>query len=122
LSIYSKRSVIISGNPTFTPHDLDGGLIIAEGDVKVSGNPSTTAHNNYEGMIYAGAQCQIAGNPRLRGQLLCKDKPHPMGHKDWVAISDLNADVSGNPELIFDCTGSMLSKPKILSWLQKLGS
>lgn len=122
MSIYSSRSVIISGNPTFTAHDPEGGLIIAEGDVEISGNPSTGTHNNYAGMVYAGAQCKINGNPRLKGQILCKDKNQPGGHKNWVAISDLNADVSGNPEIIFDCTGSMLSKRKILSWVQKLGS
>jgi hypothetical protein len=122
MSLYSTRSVIVSGNPTFTAHDPDGGVIIAEGDVKISGNPSSGSHNNYGGMIYAGAQCMVSGNPRLYGQLLCKDLPQPPGATDWVDISDLNADVAGNPEIIFDCTGSMLSKRKILSWVQKLGT
>jgi hypothetical protein len=121
MSIYSTRSIIVAGNPYFTAHDTEGGLLVAENDLKISGNPETGA-DNYGGFMYAGAQCQISGNPRLRGQLLCKDKPNPSGFKDWVSISDLNADVSGNPEIIFDCTGSMLSKRKILSWLQKLGS
>lgn len=61
------------------------------------------------------------GNPRLRGQLLCKDA-HPSRLKDWVAISDLNADVSGDPEIIFDRNGSFLSKRRILSWSQTIGS
>jgi hypothetical protein len=122
LSIYTTHSVSISGNPTLMPFDPNGGLIIAEGDVEISGNPSAGDHNNYTGMIYAGAQCKINGNPRLFGQLLCKDLPQPVGAKDYVDISDLNADVSGNPEIIFDCTGSMLSKRKILSWGQKIGS
>lgn len=121
LSLYTTRSVIISGNPVIAPYDPDGGLIIAEGDVKISGNPGAGV-NNYSGMIYAGAQCQISGNPRVAGQILCKDQPHPAGHKDWVNFGDLNASVSGNAEIIFDCTGSMLSKPKILSWTQKIGS
>jgi hypothetical protein len=121
MSIYSTRSIIVSGNPYFTAHDTEGGLLIAENDLKISGNPETGA-DNYGGFMYAGAQCQISGNPRLRGQLLCKDNPNPTGFTDWVSISDLNADVSGNPEIIFDCTGSMLSKRKILSWLQRLGS
>jgi hypothetical protein len=122
MSIFSTRSVIVSGNPTFTAADPSGAVIVAEGDVQISGNPSSGTHNNYGGMIYAGAQCQINGSPRLYGQLLCKDNDQPSGHKDWVSISDLNADVSGNPEIIFDCTGSILSNRKILSWMQKLGS
>jgi hypothetical protein len=122
MSIYSTRSVSISGNPTFMPYDPNGGLIVAEGDVEISGTPSSGSHNNYSGMIYAGAQCKINGNPRIFGQVLCKDLPQNPLHKDYVSISDLNATVSGNPEIIFDCTGSILSKRKILSWAQKLGS
>lgn len=120
-SIFATGSVQFSGNPKVTANDPSGALIVAEGDVKFTGTASTT--ENYNGLIYAGSQCTGTGTPRISGQLLCKDNPNPSGSADIVdfGASELTASVGGNIEITFGC-GGMLSKRKIMTWMQKLGS
>jgi hypothetical protein len=119
-SIFATGAVEFSGNPKVVANDPSEALVVAEGDISFSGNASS-GQENYEGLIYAGSQCKISGNPRLHGQVLCKDNPDPPGSDDIVSTSDLSGDVSGNPEITFSC-GGMLSKRKVMSWMQKLGS
>ena len=117
LSIVASGSVEVSGNPYFQPDHPDGLQIMAEGDVSISGNPSAGT-NNYAGAIYAGSQCQLNGNPRLAGQILCKDNPNPPGSVDYAS----EISISGNAEIIFDCSSLFTGKRRVLSWSQKLGS
>jgi hypothetical protein len=95
-------------------------LFLAGGDMQFSGNASGTS-NNYNGVIYSGSQCMISGNPRLYGQLMCKDQPEPPGAKNVVSTSDINASVSGNPEIIYSCGGRLAGKRRVLSWYQLFG-
>lgn len=122
VSLYTTKGVKVTGSAVMTAFDPDGGLIIAEGDVSIAGTPGPGY--NYGGMIYAGAQCELMGNAKIVGQVLCKDSPDPVGSNNYVNTSntDNTGSVSGNPEITFNCTGSVLSKRKIISWVQKLGS
>lgn len=122
VSIYSNKSVKVSGSPVMESIDPNGGLIIAEGDVSIAGTPG--AGFNYTGMIYAGAQCELLGNAKISGQVLCKDNTQPTGSNNYVNTSntDVVGEVSGSPEITFNCSGSVLSKRRISSWVQKLGT
>lgn len=122
VSIYSTKAVKVTGSAVMTAFDPAGGLIIAEGDVSIAGTPG--AGYNYGGMIYAGSQCELRGNAKIVGQVLCKDNPDPAGSANYVNTSntDNTGDVSGNPQITFNCSGSVLSKRRIASWVQKLGS
>jgi hypothetical protein len=122
VSIYSTKAVKVTGSAVMTAFDPDGGLIIAEGDVSIAGTPGPGF--NYGGMIYAGSQCELRGNAKINGQVLCKDGADPAGSQNYVNTTntDNTGDVSGNPEITFNCTGSVLSKRRIISWVQKLGT
>jgi hypothetical protein len=120
VSLYTTKAVKMSGSPVMEAYDPNGGLIIAEGDVSIAGTPG--AGFNYGGMIYAGAQCELRGNARINGQVLCKDNADPAGSINYVNTGDVVGDVSGSPQITFNCSGSVLSKRRISSWVQKLGS
>jgi hypothetical protein len=122
VSIYSTKAVKVTGSAVMDAYDPYGGLIVAEGDVSIAGVPG--GGYNYAGMIYAGSQCELRGNAKIVGQVLCKDNPDPAGSANYVNTTntDNTGDVSGNPEVTFNCSGSVLSKRRIASWVQKLGS
>jgi hypothetical protein len=122
VSIYTTKAVKVTGSAVMQAFDPDGGLIIAEGDVSIAGVPG--AGFNYGGMIYAGSQCELLGNARINGQVLCKDNPDPAGAINYVNTTNTGdvGSVSGSPEITFNCTGSVLSKRRIISWVQKLGT
>lgn len=112
-SLIATGSIQISGNPYIKPASVDSILLMAGGDLQISGNPTGSA-TSFEGLIYAGSQCQIKGNPRLRGQLICKNKPNPAGSENWVTQNV----ISGNPEIIYDCNGRMSGIRRISFWAQ----
>ena len=122
VSIYTTQAVKVTGSAVMESFDPYGGLIVAEGDVSIAGTPGPGF--NYGGMIYSGSQCELRGNAKINGQVLCKDNPDPAGSANYVNTTntDNTGDVSGNPEITFNCSGSVLSKRRIASWVQKLGS
>jgi hypothetical protein len=122
VSIYTTQAVKITGSPVMAAYDPFGGLVVAEGDVSIAGNPGSAI--NYNGMIYAGSQCELKGNAKISGQVLCKDLSDPFGSANYVNTSNTEqvGDLTGNAEITFNCSGSVLSKRRISSWVQKLGS
>ena len=126
-SLYTSKSIKVTGSPYIETYDQENeGLFIAEGDVYISG--TSGSGYNYSGLIYAGAQCEMRGNSKIFGQVLCKDQPNPTGATNYVGTTNTNntdpvtGTVTGNAQITFNCSATVLSKRKFLSWVQKLGS
>lgn len=119
ISIIATGDIMVSGNAHITAHHPDGIMLMAGGDVQFSGNPDATSEN-YSGLIYAGAQCMISGNPRINGQLVCKDStPDPPGA---TLINVTGNQISGNPEIRYDCAGNLLARRRVLFWYPRVGN
>lgn len=119
ITIIATGDIMVSGNPHITAHHPDGIMLMAGGDLQFSGNPDATSEN-YSGLIYAGAQCMISGHPRINGQLVCKDStPDPPG----ATLIDVTGNqISGNPEIRYDCAGNLLARRRVLFWYPRVAS
>lgn len=111
LTLILKGSIEISGNPYITSAHPDGILILADGDVKLSGN-SSSSDPNYEGLVYAGSQCKLEGKTRIDGQLVCKNRPNPVGSQDFFNTNDISAEAT----IHYGCGGILGDWWRVLAW------
>jgi Tfp pilus assembly protein PilX len=113
VSIIATGSVEISGNPRFgAPTHPDGVTIFSGGDLKLNGDSNTL----YQGLMYARSQCDISGNPTLQANFLCLNEPNASG-----TINHFNGNtISGNPNIQYNCDGSLGGGRRIMAWYQRL--
>lgn len=118
LSIYASGSVSVSGNPYMVSFDADSMLIYSGGDLKISGNPKAGLLS-YGGAMYAKYQCDVSGNPTINGQMICDNEPSQPTSTiiEWATANN----ISGNPQLSYNCNMKYASTRRYMSWVQTLG-
>jgi hypothetical protein len=122
LTILSKYSIDVSGNPDTVPHLMVSGpgmvptglSMLAGTDLEITGDSTQTINSIY----YARHQVEIHGTPTINGQVLAAnlaDTPYPPGNTNLVVLNaDGEMTISGTPTINFNGSGLVSTVP--LSW------